>query len=199
MLGGGSTYVGRLDRQIAPVDDVSVGDVVGDTVILASPRGLQERGGFLEALENSWADAVAGRGRRARRGRDRSRKDGVGTRVLRAPAAPAADVVRQCDGLRTRRPLAQFADIAASASDGFAETIARGERSTWPITRIWPRTGRRCCDGRPQTAHEAARGDSHREASAQMLRSPRSWWTPRRPSIITSRRSCASSKFACTV
>ncbi|MBV9047885.1 MAG: hypothetical protein JOY58_06430, partial [Solirubrobacterales bacterium] len=33
-----------------------------------------------------------------------------------------------CDGLRTPRPLAPFADIAANASDRFAETVARGER-----------------------------------------------------------------------
>ena len=55
--------MGRLDGPIAPVDDVSLVDVVGDLVISASPGGLLERGGFLEALEASWADAVDGRGR----------------------------------------------------------------------------------------------------------------------------------------
>jgi predicted ATPase len=33
-----------------------------------------------------------------------------------------------CDGLRTPRPLAPFVDIAATASDAFAETVAQGER-----------------------------------------------------------------------
>ena len=33
-----------------------------------------------------------------------------------------------CDGLRTPRPFAPFVDIAATVSDGLAETIARGER-----------------------------------------------------------------------
>jgi hypothetical protein len=59
----GIPILGRLDGQIAPGDDVSVGDAVRNLVTLTRSGGLLERGGFLEALEASLADALDGRGR----------------------------------------------------------------------------------------------------------------------------------------
>ena len=128
-MGGRDTHLGVLDGQIAAVDDVSVGDAVPDPFTLVSPEGLMERGGLLEALEASWADAVKGRGRLVLV----AGEAGIGKTALvrefctRQP--PKQRVLwGACDGLRTPRPFAPFVDIAAAVSDGFAETIARGER-----------------------------------------------------------------------
>ena len=121
--------MGWLDGQIATLDDMSVGDAVRDLVTLASPGGLLERGGFLEALETSWADAVDGCGRLVLV----AGEAGIGkTALVREFCNGQRPLGRVlwggCDGLRTPRPFAPFVDIAATASDGFAETIARGER-----------------------------------------------------------------------
>ena len=128
-MGGRDTHLGVLDGQIAAVDDVSVGDAVPDPFTLVSPEGLMERGGALEALEASWADAVKGRGRLVLV----AGEAGIGKTALvrefctRQP--PKQRVLwGACDGLRTPRAFAPFVDIAAAVSDGFAETIARGER-----------------------------------------------------------------------
>jgi DNA-binding CsgD family transcriptional regulator len=59
----GIPILGRLDGQIARGDDVSVGDAVRDQVSPARSGGLLERGGFLEALQASWSEALDGRGR----------------------------------------------------------------------------------------------------------------------------------------
>jgi hypothetical protein len=121
--------LGRLDGEIAPVGDVSVGDVAREVVIAASPGGLLERGGCLEALEASWADAVDGRGRLVLVASQAGGKTAL-VREFCQRVPPQRRVLSVgCDGLRTPRPLAPFADIAASASDGFAETNARGEPS----------------------------------------------------------------------
>lgn len=120
--------MGWLDGQIAALDDVSVGDAVRDPVILASHGGLLEREAALEALEASWVDVVDGRGRLVLV----MGEAGIGKTALVREFCHHQRPQRRvlwgaCDGLRTPRPFAPFVDIAATASDGFAETIARGE------------------------------------------------------------------------
>lgn len=121
--------MGRLDGQIARVDDVFVGDAVRDLVIPASSGGLLERGGVLEALEALWAEAVGGRGRLVLvTGEAGIGKSALVREFCERQRPPRRVLWGACDGLRTPRPLAPFVDIAANAGDGFAETIARGER-----------------------------------------------------------------------
>ena len=125
----GIPILGRLDGQIARGDDVSVGDAVRDLVTPARSGGLLERGGFLEALEASWADALDGRGRLVLV----TGEAGIGKTALVREFCdrqrPQQRVLwGACDGLRTPRPFAPFVDIAATAGDGLAETIARRER-----------------------------------------------------------------------
>ena len=121
--------LGRLDGQVAALDEVSVGDTVRDLAAPASSGGLLERARFLEALEASWVDAIDGRGRLVLV----TGEAGIGKTALvrefcgRQRPRPCV-LWGACDGLRTPRPLAPFVDVAATASDGFAETIARGER-----------------------------------------------------------------------
>jgi DNA-binding CsgD family transcriptional regulator len=120
--------LGWLDGQIAALDDVSVGDAVRDLLNPTRSGGLLERGGFLEALEAFWVEAVGGQGRLVLV----TGEAGIGKTALVREFCdrqrPRRVLWGACDGLRTPRPFAPFVDIAASASDGFAETIARGER-----------------------------------------------------------------------
>jgi ATP/maltotriose-dependent transcriptional regulator MalT len=125
----GIPILGRLDGQIERGDDVPVGDAVRDLVTAARPGGLLEREGFLEALEASWADALDGRGRLVLI----TGEAGIGkTALVREFCERQRPEQRvlwgACDGLRTPRPFAPFVDIAATAGDGLADTIARGER-----------------------------------------------------------------------
>lgn len=121
--------MGRLDGQIARVDDVFVGDAVRDLVIPPSSGGLLERGGVLEALEALWAEAVGGRGRLVLvTGEAGIGKSALVREFCERQRPPRRVLWGACDGLRTPRPLAPFVDIAANAGHGFAETIARGER-----------------------------------------------------------------------
>jgi predicted ATPase len=108
---------------------VPVGDAVRDRVTPAGPAGLLERGGFLEALNASWTDTVNGRGRLVLV----AGEAGIGkTSLVREfcdrHRPPHRVLWGACDGLRTPRPLAPFIDIARTAGDAFAETIAHGER-----------------------------------------------------------------------
>ncbi len=125
----GIPILGRLDGRFARGDDVSVGDAVRDLVTPARSGGLLERGGFLEALEASLADALDGRGRLVLV----TGEAGIGKTALVREFCDRQGPQRRvlwgaCDGLRTPRPFAPFVDIAATASEGLAETIARGER-----------------------------------------------------------------------
>ena len=124
----GIPILGWLDGQIAALDDVSVGDAARDPITLAGHGGLLERDAALEALEASWADVVDGRGRLVLV----MGEAGIGKTALVREFCHHQRPERRvlwgaCDGLRTPRPFAPFVDIAATASDGFAETIARGE------------------------------------------------------------------------
>ena len=127
-MGVGIPILGWLDGQIAALDDVSVGDAARDPITLAGHGGLLERDAALEALEASWADVVDGRGRLVLV----MGEAGIGKTALVREFCHHQRPERRvlwgaCDGLRTPRPFAPFVDIAATASDGFAETIARGE------------------------------------------------------------------------
>jgi DNA-binding CsgD family transcriptional regulator/tetratricopeptide (TPR) repeat protein len=129
MLGGGHTHLGRLDEQIAALEDVSVGDAGQELATPASLGGLLERGAPLEALETSWVDAVDGRGRLVLV----TGEAGIGKTAMVREFCDRQRPQRRvlwgaCDGLRTPRPFAPFVDVAAGAGDRFAETIARGER-----------------------------------------------------------------------
>ena len=119
----------RLDGQVARGDDVSVGDAVRDLVTPARSGGLLERGGHLEGLEASLADALDGRGRLVLV----TGEAGIGKTALVREFCDRQRPQRRvlwgaCDGLRTPRPFAPFVDIAATVRGGLAATVARGER-----------------------------------------------------------------------
>jgi predicted ATPase len=124
-----ATHSPPVDKLAFEPHYVRVGDVVRDFDTPADPRGLLERGRFLETLEGWCGDAVEGRGRLVLV----TGEAGIGkTALVREFCERERPSYRvlwgACDGLRTPRPLAPFVDIAANAGDRFAETIAQGER-----------------------------------------------------------------------
>jgi ATP/maltotriose-dependent transcriptional regulator MalT len=91
---------------------------------------LLERRELLDALEGFWVDAVEGHGRLVLV----TGEAGIGKTALVRAFCDRRQPQRRllwgaCDPVSTPRPFAPFVDIAATASDEFAETIARGERA----------------------------------------------------------------------